>query len=66
MFASLLGVGLCVAEAEEDATVAVDRDAVATFGEREEVEEEEEVEEVEVEAARRSVWGEEVGRVRVA
>ena len=54
-----------MAEAEEDATVAVDRDAVATFGEREEVEEEEEVEEVEVEAARRSVWGEEVGRVRV-
>ena len=63
MFASLLGVGLCVAEAEGDATVAVDRDAVATFGEREEVEEEEEVEEVE--AARRSAWGEEVGRVGV-
>ena len=37
---------------------------MATFGEREEVEEEEEVEEVE--AARRSVWGEEVGRVGVA
>ena len=64
MFASLLGVGLCVAEAEEDATVAVDRDAVATSGEREEVEEEEEEVE-EVEAARRSVWGEEVGRVGV-
>ena len=53
-----------MAEAEEDATVAVDRDAVATFGEREEVEEEEEEVE-EVEAARRSVWGEEVGRVGV-
>lgn len=61
MFASLLGVELCVAEAEAEETVAVDRDAVAKFGGREE---EEEVEEVDVEAARtRSVWKEEVGRV---